>query len=340
MPRPSTLFVLVIGSTGAFGAAVTLELLGRGVHVRILTRDLDKARRRFGNRANAEYLVGDALDDAVIAKALAGCHGVVHTLNLDAAAQCERAARLLALWDAPANVAGADTGAETDVASPTPSATGTRSIRSIVIPACLGSDIPAAAASLEAPARSAGAHVILQRTGRFYGSTIRNSLTDSIFRSALEWRTIRTPGSLEARYPWTYAPDAARAAVDLLSMACDPASGAALPPVTSVDFVPATVGTQRQFLETVGATAIRLTSPAGPDADPAASQHAAHVGTVPRWKIQLAALTNSTMKGLLAEASLWTSPPALDGAAFARLAPDFVHTPLELAARTTLTSYR
>ncbi|MBC7770986.1 MAG: NAD(P)H-binding protein [Pyrinomonadaceae bacterium] len=352
MPRPSTHSVLVIGAAGAFGAAITLELLGRGVHVRIFTRDLEKARRRFGNRANADYLTGDAFDNTITAKAMLGCQGIILTLNVPADQQCKRAGELLRMFtqhakqspkSAPAASTSSDVGDVEDVGAATDVAPSARAdsmfTPAILIPTCLGDD-PTAADSLRAVAASLSSRAILLRTGRFYGSTIRNPLVDSIFRSALEWRTIRAPGSLDAQYPWTYAPDAARAAIDLLLLATDAAPATTLAPLTHVDFVPADLAAQRQFLETVGAAAIRLTSPAGPDADPAASQHPPHVGEMPGWKLTLASLTNPHMKQVRAQQHLWTSPPPLNAVTFGGLLPEFAHTPLELAARTTLTSYR
>jgi uncharacterized protein YbjT (DUF2867 family) len=71
--------VLVVGGTGMLGEPVARRLRADGYQVRIFTRNLDKARARFG--AEYEIAVGDVEDRPSLDAALAGCQAV--HINLD-----------------------------------------------------------------------------------------------------------------------------------------------------------------------------------------------------------------------------------------------------------------
>src|SRR5580692_5975989 len=60
---------LITGATGNIGSLVE-ELLARGIRPRILVRDLDKARARFGDRVDVAR--GDLEDARSLTPALAG----------------------------------------------------------------------------------------------------------------------------------------------------------------------------------------------------------------------------------------------------------------------------
>jgi len=62
--------ILLTGATGKTGGAVANELINKGVSLRALVRDADKAVAL--QEAGVELVVGDAGDRAVVAKALAG----------------------------------------------------------------------------------------------------------------------------------------------------------------------------------------------------------------------------------------------------------------------------
>ena len=71
--------VLVIGGTGMLGAPVARRLRADGYQVRIFTRNLDKARAKFG--AEYEVVAGDVEDQPSLLAALQGCQAV--HVNLD-----------------------------------------------------------------------------------------------------------------------------------------------------------------------------------------------------------------------------------------------------------------
>lgn len=65
--------VLVVGATGRVASQLTLRLKDAGTPLRLLVRNGDKARDRFGpDGPNLEYVVGPVDDAAVLAKAFAG----------------------------------------------------------------------------------------------------------------------------------------------------------------------------------------------------------------------------------------------------------------------------
>jgi uncharacterized protein YbjT (DUF2867 family) len=66
--------ILVIGGTGLLGRPVSYALKEVGMQVRIMTRDLQKARKTFDS--SFEIFVGDPTDINCVAEALNGCYGV------------------------------------------------------------------------------------------------------------------------------------------------------------------------------------------------------------------------------------------------------------------------
>ncbi len=126
---------LVTGATGNIGARVVNGLLARGFRPRVLVRDAEKARARFGDRV--DYVVGDLADARSLAAALAGADtlflvnsgpdlarrdelaartaktaGVSHLAKLSSlgARASGRAATAVALWHAAGEAAIRDSG--------------------------------------------------------------------------------------------------------------------------------------------------------------------------------------------------------------------------------------
>lgn len=66
--------ILVLGATGTLGKPVSYALKEAGFGVRVMTRDLQKARRVFDH--SFEMVAGDPMDSACLEEALVGCYGV------------------------------------------------------------------------------------------------------------------------------------------------------------------------------------------------------------------------------------------------------------------------
>ena len=67
--------ILVAGGTGRLGTALVTRLAGRGVPVRVLTRDPARAAHLSGQRV--EVVTGDVRDPASLAPAVRGAEVVV-----------------------------------------------------------------------------------------------------------------------------------------------------------------------------------------------------------------------------------------------------------------------
>ena len=70
----STQTILVVGGTGMLGERVAWQLLRDGFEVRLLARDVGRARTLLG--PGFEYFAGDVYDSGAIERALEGCAGV------------------------------------------------------------------------------------------------------------------------------------------------------------------------------------------------------------------------------------------------------------------------
>lgn len=66
--------ILVIGATGTLGEPVARRLKEDGFRVRVMTRDIDRARKMFDK--SFEMVVGDVKDTSSLEKVLDGCFGV------------------------------------------------------------------------------------------------------------------------------------------------------------------------------------------------------------------------------------------------------------------------
>jgi uncharacterized protein YbjT (DUF2867 family) len=66
--------ILVVGGTGMLGEQVAWQLLREGFEVRLLARDVERARTLLGS--DFEYFAGDVDDSGAIERALEGCTGV------------------------------------------------------------------------------------------------------------------------------------------------------------------------------------------------------------------------------------------------------------------------
>jgi uncharacterized protein YbjT (DUF2867 family) len=66
--------ILVVGGTGLLGAAVARQLRHDGYEVRLLVRDVARARASLG--PDFTYIAGDLGDSTTIERALDGCMGV------------------------------------------------------------------------------------------------------------------------------------------------------------------------------------------------------------------------------------------------------------------------
>lgn len=73
---------LILGGTGSFGYAFTLEVLAQGKSATLLVRSREKAQELFGQHPNLKLVTGDAFDTALLASLAKGHGHILHALNV------------------------------------------------------------------------------------------------------------------------------------------------------------------------------------------------------------------------------------------------------------------
>lgn len=311
--------ILVLGGTGGFGGGVARELIERGHGVKLLVRDLARARVRFGDLPNITYVQGDVQNGAELARLSEKCGAIVHGVNLpyhlwkpnmgiatDNVIGAARAHNLLILFPGNVYELGRHANAPLDENAPNQPCSETGEFR----------------VQLEDKLRNAtvesGARVIIVRAGDYFGPSVRNGLVDPIFLNAKEGKPIRMIGNLDAPHEWVYMPDLARAAVDLLEKSEEFES------FEVVHFRGHRFDRQREFLskiaEVAGHPNLKLRS-------------------TPWSLLRMLAFFNPVVRALLELRYLFDEAVMLDDTKLQRLLPGFEHTPINRAIGATLRSY-
>jgi nucleoside-diphosphate-sugar epimerase len=204
---------LVLGATGAFGAHVTAALLAKGWTITAMARDPAAARRKAGVNMPIEWVKGDALVLADVARAAQGARLIVHAVNPPryrnwggtvmpmlnstiAAAKAEGARILL-----PGTVYNYAPDSGERIAENAPQAPITRK--------------GAIRVAMEARLREAaaeGVKSLVIRAGDFFGPAADNSaLAWLVVKSGGHARATLRPGPAEVGHAFAYLPDLARA---------------------------------------------------------------------------------------------------------------------------------
>jgi nucleoside-diphosphate-sugar epimerase len=306
---------LILGGSGSFGGAVAREMLGRGWQVRLLARQPDKASLQ-----GAEVVQGDALDGEALARAAEGRGVIVHgvnypyhqwvpnmervTSNVLRAARAHGATVLF-----PGNVYGF--GAQTEEALPE-----TAGMRP-------NSDKGKLRVRLETMLRTATldgkARVLVVRAGDYFGPTVRNGMVDRVFGNAVQGKAMQVFGRSDIAHQWSYVPDLARLAVDLLE------KGDQLEPYDVIHDRGHVARPQLAFLREVAAQAGK------PDLK---------IQRVPWLLLRLAAFFDPVVRELLEMRYLFDRSVIIDDPRRQALLPNFQRTPIEEAITATPQSYR
>jgi len=321
-PMSATKPILVVGGTGAFGWALTLELVARGVPVRMLVRDGPKAWKRFGDDPLIKMVKGDATEGATIARAADGCDAVVHavgapmhrwspTLERATAAAIAGAQRLnqLILFPSDTTVLGAQTN------RPLPESAPYRPVgRFGMIRAELEEALQAAVAGGKCRA-------LVLRMGDCFGPTVRNPFVDGIFLNALRGMPMLAMGNLGAAHQWAYMPDVARVAADILLMGRSEHAFDGFEVINAPGYI---VRPQRAFYETVAKVV---------------GYNACHIRRRSWLRLSAAALAKGEARAAMERRPAFDHGVLLDDAKLTRLFPRFEPTPLLSAVEETVRSY-
>lgn len=159
---------------------------------------------------------------------------------------------------------------------------------------------------------------LVLRGGDFFGPGLRNGLVDRLFARAVAGRPMLWPGRLDVPHQWTYLPDFARLAADLIEQ------GTTLAPFQVVHFAGHVFTRQSEFLAAIADGAGRPDLP---------------VRVPPRWLLRFAAPFDPMLRELLELEYLFDDPVILDDPMRRRFAPGFQITPLAAAIAATLADY-
>lgn len=309
---------LILGAAGGFGGAMAQELGRRGWYLRLLVRDPARLGR-LGLPEDADIVVGDARDPALVAHAAQGMDAILHAVNLPYPQWDPAMRRITAAAIEGARASGARLVFPGNVY-----AFGRQDARPLheeaerrpdTVKGRLRADLETA---IETLGREGTAPVLILRAGDFYGPTVRNGLTDMIFARLAKGQAPRWPGPLDLPHQWCFVPDLARLTADLLE------APERLAPVEHVHLAAQLFDTQRRFMEMAAAAAghPRL----GPK-------------RLPWWLLRLAALTDPAARELLELRYLFDDPVVLTGNRLQVLVPDFRPTAPERAIAATMAAH-
>lgn len=287
--------ILILGATGGFGGAVLAQALARGRLVRALARNAHEARGRLGAPVGLEWVTGDGRDAASLLRAAQGASAIVHGIDV---APDQRLALLPAIATCVA-AAARETGIP------------------VVLPGSVhplgragadafGEDAPIAPlsgrgrAEAEVIARlGEGNRLLTLRGGWHFGPGTAAGPAASLFAALRAGRSPWLPGDAARPQAWSFLPDLARAALDLLGQGWQ---GSQIVHGPTLTLAP------RAFVRQI-------------------AQAAGHPGAGlrhrPWWQLRLRALADPDARELIEQRYLWDGGATLAPGRLAALLPDF-----------------
>lgn len=313
MPSPHRV-ALVLGATGGIGGETARALARHGWHVRALARNRDEAARK---EPDWEWVGGDAMDAASVARAAAGAAVVVHAVNppgyrnwgklvlpmMDNTIGAARAAGARVLLPGTIYNYGPDAWPVLREGSPQHPRTRKGGIRVEL------------EQRLEAAARE-GVRSLVLRFGDFFGPRPGNSwFSQGLVTPGQPVRSVRYPGRRGVGHAWTYLPDAGEAFALLAGRE------ESLEPFARFHFAGHWDGDGTAMASAIGRAVGNPSLPVRP---------------FPWLLMGLAAPFNETVRELVEMKPLWRAPIRLDGTRLAALLGAEPHTALDRAVAETL----
>ncbi|MDR7333049.1 NAD-dependent epimerase/dehydratase family protein [Roseateles asaccharophilus] len=308
---------LVLGASGGIGGEVARQLRDAGWTVKALQRGQRAATQR---RDGIEWLRGDALTAADVARAAQGCDVIVHAVNPPGYRDWERL--VLPMLDNA--IAAATTQQATLVLPGTVYNFGPDAIAEP-----LREDAPqrpvtrkgAIRAQMEARLRAAserGMRVLIVRAGDFFGPRAGNNwFSQGLIRPGRSVKTISNPAAPGVGHQWAYLPDVARTMVELL------ARRDTLPAFASFHMAGHWDATGRQMAEAIQRVAAR-------------HGRTPRIAALPWWLLNLAGLFIVTFREMREMRYLWRQSVRMDNARLVAVLGREPHTPLDEAVEAAL----
>ena len=316
MRRVDPGIALILGLTGAIGAALGKALASRGWQVRALTRrkPVDRPSLPFP----VEWRTGDALDAGSVLAAADGAMLIVHAVNppgyrrwredglpmLANTVAAARAHRATILFPANVYVFSQESPAVVDERTPRRPSTRKGQVRLEM------------EQMLETAAVTDGVRTILVRAGDFFGPGVDHSwFARAVVSGGRQAKVVRTVAAPGIGHAWAFVPDLAESFVRLVDRQAD------LPAFTAVHFAGHYDASGRDIAEAVHR---------------AIGRQDLQIRPFPWIAIRLAAPFVTLFRELAEMRWLWTTPLALDNRRLVELLGDEPHTPLDQAVAAAL----
>lgn len=306
---------LVLGATGGVGGTLARRLLSEGWHIRALNRNADKATQA---EPAYEWVQGDAMSAADVARAAAGATLIVHAVNPAGyrnwgelvlpmvdntiAAACATGATILL----PGTIYnfGPDAFPSLREDSPQNPVTSKGRIR----------------AEMERRLRQAttcGARVLIVRAGDFFGPGAANNwFSQGMVQPGKPVKSVISPGAKGVGHQWAYLPDVAETMARLIERRGELPDFA----VYHMDGIWDADG--RTLIDAIGRVVGRRLA----------------VWSFPWWSMPLFAPFVPLLKELREMRYIWSTPIRMDNACLVSVLGEEPRTPLDTAVRHTLES--
>ncbi len=307
---------VVVGATGALGAAVVRHLARAGAPVRAVVRHAARAQALLP--PGVDIVTADALDRDGVVTACAGAKVIYHCLNVP---YQEWMALMPPLTT---NVLKAAQEHEAVLVFPG-NVYGYGKFKRIPAP----ESHPRTATSRKGQLRNtleqtlANAHkggqvrVVIPRLPDFFGPNVTNKLFgEMIFAAAVKRRKVRWVGRLDVPHDFVFIDDAAAACVRLGGTEAAWGESWHVPGAGPL--------TAREFLTAVCR----------------AAQAPVRIATLPGWMLTVAGLFDDGAREVAEISYLFTQPQVLDGSKFRATFPDFRFTPHEEAIARTVAWFK
>jgi len=208
---------LVIGATGSFGGHAAAALVHHGWRVRALARDPEAASAKAGPRMPIDWIAGDGMNAADVARAAAGASVIVHAANPPGYKNWRGLAiPMLAATIAAAEASGARIVLPGNVYNYAPDSGARIAEDAPQRPTTRKGKVRVEMERMLQDATRRGAKALALRAGDFFGPAAPNSSFQWLTTRRGRVRSVLAPGPVDVGHAFAYLPDLAETLARLL----------------------------------------------------------------------------------------------------------------------------